>query len=91
MDCARRCAWVWTLRCCMTNAFTGLMLVQEPRTHMWRDWDSVLCAHVVMWAAELCACALVAWVTLGWAALVGMRDAGAWIGLVGAGRRFSRR
>eukprot|EP00966_Prymnesium_polylepis_P257506 5948867-Prymnesium_polylepis.1 len=44
---------------------------------MWRAWDSVVRTHVVVWAAELCACALVAWVTFAWAALVAMRDAGA--------------
>ena len=50
-----------------------------------------MCAHVVLWAAELCACTLIAWVTLGWAALVGMQDAGAWIGRVGAGDHSAQR
>ena len=44
-----------------------------------------------MWAAVLLSCALVAWVALGYAALVGMLDAGARGGRAGAGGRMAQR
>ena len=84
-------AKVWTLRCLEAGGFIGSVRVREQhvRVRSVRDW--AVCAHIVLWAAALCACTLIAWVTLGWVTLVGMRDAGACIGRVGAGRRFSRR
>jgi hypothetical protein len=84
-------ATVWVLRCLEAGGFIGSVRVREQhvRVRSVRDW--AVCAHVVLWAAALCACTLIAWVTLGWVTLVGMRDAGACIGRVGAGRRFSRR
>ena len=91
VECACCCATVWTLRCLEAGGFVGSVRVREQhvRVRSVRDW--AVCAHVVLWAAALCVCTLIAWVTLGWVALVGMRDAGACIGRVGAGRRFSRR
>ena len=91
VECACCCATVWTLRCLEAGGFVGSVRVREQhvRVRSVRDW--AVCAHVVLWAAALCACTLIAWVTLGWVTLVGMRDAGACIGRVGAGRRFSRR
>ena len=91
MECACCCATMWTLRCLEAGGFVGSVRVREQhvRVRSVRDW--AVCAHVVLWAAALCACTLIAWVTLGWVTLVGMRDAGACIGRVGAGRRFSRR
>jgi hypothetical protein len=91
VDCACCCATVWTLRCLEAGGFVGSVRVREQHVRVCSVRDWAVCAHVVLWAAALCACTLIAWVPLGWAALVGMRDAGAWIGRVGAGRRFSRR
>ena len=84
-------ATVWTLRCLEAGGFIGSVRVREQhvRVRSVRDW--AVCAHIVLWAAALCACTMIAWVTLGWVTLVGMQDAGACIGRVGAGRRFSRR
>ena len=84
-------ATVWTLRCLEAGGFIGSVRVREQhvRVRSVRDW--AVCAHFVLWAAALWACTLIAWVTLGWVTLVGMQDAGACIGRVGAGRRFSRR
>eukprot|EP00966_Prymnesium_polylepis_P284737 6578346-Prymnesium_polylepis.1 len=44
-----------------------------------------------MWTAVLRSCALVAWVALGSAALVSMRDAGGRGGRAGAGGRMAQR
>mmetsp|Transcript_33877 Transcript_33877/g.84846 ORF Transcript_33877/g.84846 Transcript_33877/m.84846 type:complete len:125 (+) Transcript_33877:89-463(+) len=76
---------MWTLRCLEAGGFVGSVRVREQhvRVRSVRDW--AVCAHVVLWAAALCACTLIAWVPLGWAALVGMRDAGAWIGRAWSG------
>ena len=84
-------AKVWTLRCLEAGGFVGSVRVREQhvRVRSVRGW--AVCAHFVLWAAALWACTLIAWVTLGWVTLVGMQDAGACIGRVGAGRRFSRR
>ena len=89
--CTRRRAWVWVLRWCFVGAFIWSVIVQEHRTCLRSVRDCVVCARVVMWAAVLRSCALVAWVAFGSAALVGMRDAGARGGRAGAGGRMAQR
>ena len=70
-------ATVWTLRCLEAGGFIGSVRVREQhvRVRSVRDW--AVCAHVVLWAAALCACALFAWVACMWAVLMGMRGTGA--------------
>ena len=70
-------AKVWTLRCLEAGGFIGSVRVREQhvRVRSVRDW--AVCAHVVLWAAALCACALFAWVACMWAVLMGMRGTGA--------------
>jgi hypothetical protein len=50
-----------------------------------------VCGQRVLWAAVQCSCVLFAWVMLGWAALVGSRDARERIARVEAGRRSAQR
>ena len=66
------CATVWTLSCLEAGGFVGSVRVREQhvRVRSVRDW--AVCAHVVLWAAALCACALFAWVACMWAVLMGM-------------------
>ena len=77
VDCACSCATVWTLSCLEAGGFVGSVRVREQhvRVRSVRDW--AVCAHVVLWAAALCACALFAWVACMWAVLMGMRGTGA--------------
>ena len=77
VGCACCCATMWTLRCLEAGGFVGSVRVREQhvRVRSVRDW--AVCAHVVLWAAALCACALFAWVACMWAVLMGMRGTGA--------------
>ena len=82
---------MWALRWYFVGAFIWSVIVQDHITCLRSARDSVVCACAVMWAAVLLSCALVAWVALGYAALVGMVDAGARGGRAGAGGRMAQR
>ena len=77
MECACCCATVWALRCLEAGAFVGSVRVREQHVRVCSARDWMVCAHVVLWAAALCACALFAWVACMWAVLMGMRGTGA--------------
>ena len=74
---ARCSATVWCVGRIEAGAFVVSVRAWEQHVRAWSARDWAVCAHVVLWAAVRCACALFACVACMWAVLMDMEDTGA--------------